>query len=91
MRRSLSLIHIYNTIFAYSHGVTRADRLQEFVAQTVHGRHGMLAPNTRQNGAGGGQAVDGFGEQKTGGLPAHAGRCEQNHATGGGTNGLRFV
>lgn len=61
---------------------------QELLAQIVHHGHFGVRPHVRQDGPGGGQGVDGLGEEHAGRLLIVGADGEEHHAPGGGADGL---
>ena len=62
---------------------------QELLAQAVdHGHVHAVEPHGGQDGAGGGQRVDGLTEKHAGGLTLHGAGAVEDQAAGGGADGL---
>ena len=62
---------------------------EELITQRVyHGHADALQPDAGQDGTGGGQRVDGLGEEHAGGLSVHGAGGVEHQSAGGGADGL---
>ena len=85
----LGLVDLDEAVFFDGDGHAVFHVGQELLAQAVdHGHVHAVEPHGGQDGAGGGQGVDGLRKKHAGGLTLHGAGAVEDQAAGGGADGL---